>query len=276
MGRIWLFIVGDYEYDRWAHFWLSGSCSYAILPLSFWRTKAIVCMNEITIIVVDDHPLFRQGVADTLSLESDIWVVAQAANGEDGFNLIREIRPMVAVVDVNLPEMNGQQLTRQVVSEKLPTRILLLTAYDDMEQKIHAMRVGAAAYCTKDVLPEDLVKNIRLVASGKFVIGDQAFDNTGLERWLAMQTEGAGRSYSDPGEPFQPLSSREMEVLTYVTRGMSNKEIALLLGISQQTVKNHVTSVLRKLGVEDRTQAAIFAIRRGWVRVYETDIESQE
>jgi DNA-binding NarL/FixJ family response regulator len=233
-------------------------------------------MNEITIIVVDDHPLFRQGVADTLSLESDIWVVAQAANGEDGFNLIREIRPMVAVVDVNLPEMNGQQLTRQVVSEKLPTRILLLTAYDDMEQKIHAMRVGAAAYCTKDVLPEDLVKNIRLVASGKFVIGDQVFDITGLERWLAMQTEGAGRSYSDPGEPFQPLSSREMEVLTYVTRGMSNKEIALLLGISQQTVKNHVTSVLRKLGVEDRTQAAIFAIRRGWVRVYQTDIESQE
>jgi len=233
-------------------------------------------MSEITIIVVDDHPLFRQGVADTLSLESDIWVVAQAANGEDGFNLIREIRPMVAVVDVNLPEMNGQQLTRLVVSEKLPTRVLLLTAYDDKEQKIHAMRVGAAAYCTKDVLPEDLVKNIRLVASGKFVIGDQAFDNTGLERWLATQTEGAGRSYSDPGEPFQPLSSREMEVLSYVTRGMSNKEIALLLGISQQTVKNHVTSVLRKLGVEDRTQAAIFAIRRGWVRVYQSDIESQE
>ena len=233
-------------------------------------------MSEITIVIVDDHPLFRQGVADTLSLESDIWVVAQAANGEDGFNLIRETRPMVAVVDVNLPEMNGQQLTRQVVSEKLPTRILLLTAYDDKEQKIHAMRVGAAAYCTKDVLPEDLVKNIRLVASGKFVIGDQVFDNTGLERWIAMQTEGAGRSYSDPGEPFQPLSSREMEVLTYVTKGMSNKEIALLLGISQQTVKNHVTSMLRKLGVEDRTQAAIYAIRRGWVRVYQTDIESQE
>jgi DNA-binding NarL/FixJ family response regulator len=233
-------------------------------------------MSEITIIIVDDHPLFRQGVADILSLESDILVVAQAANGEDGVNLIREIRPMVAVVDVNLPEMNGQQLTRQVVSEKLTTRVLLLTAYDDIEQKIHAMRVGAAAYCTKDVLPEDLVKNIRLVASGKFVIGDQVFDNTSLERWMAMQTEGAGRSYSDPGEPFQPLSSREMEVLTYVTKGMSNKEIALLLGISQQTVKNHVTSVLRKLGVEDRTQAAIFAIRRGWVRVYQTNIESQE
>jgi DNA-binding NarL/FixJ family response regulator len=233
-------------------------------------------MSEISIIVVDDHPLFRQGVADTLSLESDFWIVAQAANGEDGFNLIREFRPMVAVVDVNLPSMNGQQLTRQVVNEKFPTRIMLLTAYDDTEQKVHAMRVGAAAYCTKDILPEVLVKNIRLVASGNFVIGDQVFDNTSLERWLAMQTEGVGRSYSDPGESFQPLSLREMEVLSYVTRGMSNKEIALLLGISQQTVKNHVTSVLRKLGVDDRTQAAIFAIRRGWVRVYQTDIESQE
>ena len=233
-------------------------------------------MSEISIIIIDDHPLFRQGVIDTLSLESDIWIVAQAANGEDGFELIREFRPMVAVVDVNLPEMNGQQLTRRVVSEKLPTRIMLLTAYDDIEQKIHAMRVGAAAYCTKDILPEDLVKNIRLIASGKFVIGDQAYDNTSLERWIAMQSEGVGRSYSDPGEPFQPLSSREMEVLSYVTQGMSNKEIALLLGISQQTVKNHVTSLLRKLGVEDRTQAAIYAIRRGWVRVYRTDIESKE
>jgi len=233
-------------------------------------------MSEISIIIIDDHPLFRQGVIDTLSLESDIWIVAQAANGEDGFELIREFRPMVAVVDVNLPEMNGQQLTRRVVSEKLPTRIMLLTAYDDIEQKIHAMRVGAAAYCTKDILPEDLVKNIRLIASGIFVIGDQAYDNTSLERWVAMQSEGVGRSYSDPGEPFQPLSSREMEVLSYVTQGMSNKEIALLLGISQQTVKNHVTSLLRKLGVEDRTQAAIYAIRRGWVRVYRTDIESKE
>lgn len=233
-------------------------------------------MSEISIIIIDDHPLFRQGVADTLSLESDIWIVAQAANGEDGFELIRELRPMVAVVDVNLPEMNGQQLTRQVVSEKLPTRIMLLTAYDDIEQKIHAMRVGAAAYCTKDIQPEELVKIIRLIASGKFVIGDQVYDNTSLERWMAMQTEGLGRSYNDPGEPFQPLSSREMEVLSYVTRGMSNKEIALLLGISQQTVKNHVTSLLRKLGVEDRTQAAIYAIRRGWVRVYRTDIDSKE
>ena len=275
MGRTWWFINGNYDYDRSALFLLPDPYSYAILSITC-DMDLKHSMSEISIIIIDDHPLFRQGVADTLSLESDFWIVAQAGNGEEGINLIRELQPMVAVVDVNLPGLNGQQITRQVVTEKLPTRILLLTAYDDTEQKIHAMRVGAAAYCTKDVLPEDLVNSIRLVASGKFVIGDQAYDNASLERWMAVHTEGAGRSYSDPGEPFQPLSSREMEVLSYVTRGMSNKEIALLLGISQQTVKNHVTSVLRKLGVEDRTQAAIFAISRGWVRVYRSDTDSQE
>jgi DNA-binding NarL/FixJ family response regulator len=233
-------------------------------------------MNQIAIVIVDDHPLFRQGVADVFSLEPDFKIIAQANNGEEGLELIRDVHPLVAVVDVNLPGLNGQQLTRQVVSEKLPTRVLLLTAYDDTEQKIHAMRVGAAAYCTKDVQPADLVNIIRMVASGKYVIGETVFDEDGLERWISMQTEGATRSYSDPGEPFQPLSNREMEVLTHVTKGLSNKEIALILRISQQTVKNHVTSILRKLGVEDRTQAAIYALRRGWVRLHQTIEENQE
>jgi DNA-binding NarL/FixJ family response regulator len=126
------------------------------------------------------------------------------------------------------------------------------------------------------VQPEELVNVIRAVASGKYVVGEQLFDTHSLERWLTLQTEGAVRPYSDPGETLQPLSSREMEVLTYVTRGMSNKEIAVLLRISQQTVKNHVTSILRKLGVEDRTQAAIYALRRGWVRLHQPDAEVQE
>lgn len=233
-------------------------------------------MDEISIIIVDDHPLFRQGVADTLSLEPDIKVLGQASSGEEGLILIREQRPQVAVVDVNLPGLNGQQLARQVVTEKIPTRVVLLTAYDDAQQKIHAMRGGVAAYCTKDVKPEVLVKIIHTIASGKFVIGEKVFDRREVERWLALQTENALRSFSDPGEPFQPLSSREMEVLTYVTRGMSNKEIAMLLGISHQTVKNHVTAILRKLGVDDRTQATIYALRRGWVRLQDNDKVSQE
>jgi DNA-binding NarL/FixJ family response regulator len=232
-------------------------------------------MDTITVVIVDDHPLFRQGVINTISIEPDLDVVADSDNGDEALELVRKHKPDVVVMDVNLPGMNGQQVTRQIVTEKIPTRVVLLTAYDDLEQIIHSMRSGAAAYCAKHVKPESLVGIVRQVALGKFVIGTEVFDQAGLERWLELKTEGALRSYSDPGEPFHPLSKREMEVLSYLTRGMSNKEIANLLGISHQTVKNHVTSILRKLGVEDRTQAAVYALRRGWVRLHDHDFNEQ-
>jgi DNA-binding NarL/FixJ family response regulator len=236
-------------------------------------------METITVVIVEDHPLFREGVINTISFEPDLEVLGDASSGQEALNLLRRLTPDVVVMDVNLPDMNGQQITRQIISEKLPTRVVLLTAYDDMEQIIHSMRSGAAAYCAKHVEPESLVRVVRQVALGKYVIGSEVFDQAGLQRWLELRTEGALRSYSDPGEPFHPLSKREMEVLSYLTRGMSNKEIANLLGISHQTVKNHVTSILRKLGVEDRTQAAVFALRRGWVRLHDhdfNDVKPQE
>lgn len=221
----------------------------------------------ITIVVIEDHPIFRQGIIDTLSLEPDFKVVGEASEGEEGLALIRMHRPKIAIVDVNLPRLNGHQITHTVINEKIPTHIILLTAYDDIEQKIHAMRVGASAYCVKDIEPTRLIEIIRKVANGKYVVGEETFDLADLRRWLAPHTESALRLYSDPGEPYSPLSTREMEVLSYLTQGMSNKEIALLLGISHQTVKNHVTAILRKLCVEDRTQAVIYALKRGWVRL---------
>ena len=117
---------------------------------------------------------------------------------------------------------------------------------------------------------------VHQVVDGKYIVGRQVLDPVILERWLDEQLEGVQRPYSDPGEPYYPLSGREMEVLTNVTKGMSNKEIAKTMGISHQTVKNHVTSILRKLGVEDRTQAAIYALRRGWVRLNQPNSETQE
>ncbi len=232
-------------------------------------------MKKITLLIIDDHPLFRQGVVDSLSLESDMKVLGQASNGDEGLSLIRSLKPAVAVLDVNLPGVNGQQITRQATAEKLPTRVVLMTGYDDIEQAIHAAIAGAAAFCSKDIQPRSLMDIIRNVADGKYVFGARAMTQHELQGWIAEQMEGARRSYSEPGSPFHPLSEREMEVLECVVRGKSNKEIAGLLGISHQTVKNHVTAILRKFGVEDRTQAVVYALKHGWVPL-NADIKPEE
>jgi DNA-binding NarL/FixJ family response regulator len=233
-------------------------------------------MEEVTIIVVDDHPLFRQGVINLLSLESGFKIVGQAENGTNALALIRNLHPCIAVVDIGLPGMNGQQVTRRVVQEKLPTRVVLLTAYDDQEQIIHAAWAGAAAYCAKDIEPNQLIQAIKEVVEGKFVIQGRVFSQKEFEYWLEEEMEKARHLYSEPGSPFHPLSDREMEVLTCVVKGLSNKEIASSLGISHQTVKNHVTSILRKFGVEDRTQAVVYALKRGWVKLADKVPQSQE
>jgi two-component system response regulator DegU len=233
-------------------------------------------MKEITLLIIDDHPLFRQGVADALALEPGLRVIGQAADGRQGLELIRSLAPDIAVLDVNLPDINGQQITHQVNQEKLPTKILLLTGYDDISQAIHAAHAGAAAYCAKDIQPQKLVGVIREVANGKFVIWENVFTRRELDEWLNNQVDGSRKSYSEPGSPFHPLSDREMEVLSCVVRGMSNKEIAHQLGISHQTVKNHVTSILRKFGVEDRTQAVVYALKRGWVKLQNSDLNKPQ
>lgn len=222
-------------------------------------------MKEITLLIVDDHPLFRQGVVDALSLEHGMRIVGQSADGEEALELIRSTKPTIAVLDVNLPHMNGQQITHQVTQNRYPTRIILMTGYDDVEQAIHAALAGAHGYCTKDIEPQTLSRIIRDVAEGKYVFDNHVFMRQELENWVDEQMEGSRRSYSEPGTPFHPLSDREMEVLACVVKGLSNKEIASLLGISHQTVKNHVTAILRKFGVEDRTQAVVYALKRGWV-----------
>lgn len=256
--------------------------------LAFLTTCSITCailcyvkngrvqMKEVTIVVVEDHPLFRQGVVNALSLEPGFKIVGQSGNGEDGLAMIRELSPQVAVVDINLPGLNGQQIAHEVVQDKLPTRIVLLTAYDDHEQIIHAAWAGAAAYCAKDVDPSWLVQTVKEVVVGKYVMEGQIFSQNEFEIWLDEQMGKVRQLYSEPGSPFHPLSEREAEVLTCVVQGMSNKEIATSLGISHQTVKNHVTSILRKFGVEDRTQAVVYALKRGWIKLNDKSPLHQE
>ncbi len=213
---------------------------------------------------------------NTLSLEAGLHVVGEASNGKTALSVIRNLKPAVAVVDINLPGMNGLQVTHQVYQEKLPTRIILLTAYDDQDQIIHAAWAGAAGYCSKDVDPSRLIRVIKEVFDGKYVFQDQAFYPREFSAWLDEKMEKARHLYSEPGSPFHPLSDREMEVLFCVVKGMSNKEIAAALDISHQTVKNHVTSILRKFNVEDRTQAVVYAIKHGWITLKDKILSSQE
>jgi DNA-binding NarL/FixJ family response regulator len=195
-------------------------------------------------------------------------VVGEGANGGEAIELARSLQPDALILDINLPDINGLQVTRQLREERSPAAVVMLTAYDDSEQVLHAFRAGGSAYCPKDVTPHRLVQVLREVVQGHYVVGDQIFDHEGLQLWLDTRTVKGSRPYLDDGhETLSPLSSREMEILQQVTRGMSNKEIAGSLGISHQTVKNHMTAILHKLRVEDRTQAAVYALRRGWVRL---------
>lgn len=227
-------------------------------------------MDKITILIVDDHPLFRQGLRNVLAGEADFDVVGEGGNGTEGLELIRKLKPRVTLLDINLPEMNGLQVVRQVQTERISTSIVMLTAYHDLEQELHAFRAGGHAYCPKDVTPRHLIQVVRWVSQGHYVVNDRVYDREGLRTWLEEGVEKAGRPYiNDTREAFSPLSPREMEILQCVTRGMSNKEIAYSLGISHQTVKNHMTAILQKLDVEDRTQAAVYALKHGWVRLEE-------
>lgn len=233
-------------------------------------------LNTITVLIVDDHPLFREGLSKIFSLETDLEVIGEAADGEQALSMARAARPDVVVIDINLPTMNGLQVTRQLKSDRTGITIVMLTAYHDQEQVLHAMRAGASAYYPKDVEPSRLVEVIRQCQQGYYIVDDQVFDEVGLRAWLDAGVEAATGPYMvDPTEHFVPLSPREMEILQFVTRGMSNKQIALELGISHQTVKNHMTSILKKLDVEDRTQAAVYALRRGWVRMQDTLSEDE-
>jgi DNA-binding NarL/FixJ family response regulator len=223
--------------------------------------------RKINLLIVDDHPMMREGLRFRLNLENDIEVVADVGTGEKGLEMVETIHPDVVLLDINLPTLNGLEVTSRIRAGYKSIGVILLTAYHDIEQVVHAMKVGASAYCPKDIEPEKLVDVIRQVARGSYVIGGEIYTERGVKDWLNKQVAEMTKPHLfDDNEPFVPLSAREMEILKAVTRGLSNKEIAYELGISHQTVKNHMTSILDKLKVEGRTQAAVYALKRGWVR----------
>jgi len=227
--------------------------------------------KKISVMIVDDHPLFRQGLRRVIEAEDDMEVIIEVGDGEEALRLAKKMVPDVIMMDVNIPTMNGLQVTRSLKANLPNIGVIMLTAYHDDEQIFHAIKAGAGAYYPKDVTPRKLIEAIRQVSEGNYVIDDNVLAKSQVASWLLKQFEQISTFGSSPEDLFVPLSPREMEILQLIARGYSNKEIAHELGISRQTVKNHMTSILRKLSVNDRTQAALYALRRGWIRLQDTD-----
>lgn len=224
--------------------------------------------SVLKLIVIDDHPLFRNGIIETISQEPDMMIVGEFADGAQGLKAIRQQTPDLAIIDINLPTLNGIEILSVLQGERATTRLVVLTAHHDEEQTLHVIRSGAHAYANKEIKPALLIKMIRVIANGDYVINNKRMSEAQRNQWITQQLDMlSGVNTVDIEKHYIPLSPREMEILKFVTEGMSNQEIALQLNISQQTVKNHMTSILRKLNVQDRTQAAVTAIRRGWVRI---------
>lgn len=228
--------------------------------------------STLRIMIVEDHPLFGQGLRRVLEGEPDLRVVAEVTDGAKSVVQALAVQPDVILMDINLPNKNGLEATREIRNspEGGAIGIIILTAYHDDEQLFHALRAGAAAYFPKDVAPSELIRAIHAVANQYHVIGDEVMSNAQVARWLIDHFEKLAVFGESADEIFVPLSPREMEILRLITQGASNKEIAHLLGISRQTVKNHMSNILRKLAVNDRTEAAVLALRRGWIRLQDT------
>lgn len=225
-------------------------------------------MSEINVMIVDDHPMFRQGLRDLVETDPNLQIVGEAADGESALEMVGRLQPDVVLMDINLPTLNGLQVTRQLKEQLPEINVVMITGYDDAEQVFHAFRAGASAYCAKDISPEELIKIIYAAREGKYVVDQKEMSHGEMVAWVEERIgRMPGSLPQDDEESFEPLTPRQMEVLELVTRGMSNKEIAYKLDISHQTVKNHMTAILRKLRCQDRTQAAVYALSHGWIRL---------
>jgi DNA-binding NarL/FixJ family response regulator len=201
----------------------------------------------IRVVIVDDHAVLRAGLEQMLAGEPDLEVVGKAANGAEAVALVREARPDVVLMDLQMPGVDGVAATRQIVGEGLAD-VLVLTSYSDAERIVGALDAGALGYLLKDAEPDEVLRGIRAVARGESPINPRA----------ARELLGARHTTSSAATDLTP---RENEVLALVRAGLANKQIARRLGISERTVKAHLTSTFQRIGVVDRTQAALWAER---------------
>ncbi|KOS66653.1 chemotaxis protein CheY [Lysinibacillus contaminans] len=220
------------------------------------------------IIIVDDHQLFREGVKRILDFEDTFDVVAEGDDGTDVVNLYAENRPDVVLMDINMPRKNGVEATADLVAEFPDAKVIMLSIHDDETYVTHALKSGALGYMLKEMDADEIVEAIKVVANGGSYLHPKVTKNLVAEFRRLSEHENKGNFHqTEIRRPFHLLTKRECEVLQLLTDGQSNRTIGETLFISEKTVKNHVSSILQKMNVNDRTQAVVTAIKNGWVEV---------
>jgi DNA-binding NarL/FixJ family response regulator len=222
--------------------------------------------RAIRVLLADASRITTLGITQVLEQEHDLEVLGVATDGEDAVAKTAELEPDVLVIEADLPRLSGIKATQRIRREQPHVGVIILTAEDDEGTLFDAIRAGAAAYLQKDCEPAELVDAIRRVRGGQFIINEKIFSQPAvatkvLAEFRELSVYGPGSS-----RVFAPLSPREVQILDNIAQGKTNKEVAYALAISEQTVKNHMSSILRKLSVNDRTQAVVYAMRQGWIK----------
>ncbi|KYG33687.1 response regulator [Alkalihalobacillus trypoxylicola] len=228
--------------------------------------------NNIRIVLIDDHQLFREGVKRILAMESDFEIVADGEDGSQAIDLVEEYNPDVILMDINMPNVNGVEATKDLVEKFPDVKVLILSIHDDESYVTHVLKTGAAGYLLKEMDADALIEAVKVVASGGAYIHPKVTHNLIKEyRRLATEDdeheESIGYREVEYRKPLHILTRRECEVLQLMTDGQSNRAIGETLFISEKTVKNHVSNILQKMNVNDRTQAVVEAIKSGYVVV---------
>ena len=220
-------------------------------------------MEPILVLLADDHTLFRKGLRTLLERMPGLEVVGDVSCGDEALARSRDLVPDVILMDVNMPGLSGIEAARQIRGENPHIGIVLVTMFDDAESVFAGMRAGARGYVLKEAEPEELGRAIEAAARGEVMLAPKIAEK------LLAQFEGEGRegSRTEPELPYAALTQREREVLQLAADGLSNKEIAARLAISEKTAKNHTANIFSKLQVNDRTQAVVLALRRGLVKL---------
>lgn len=230
-------------------------------------------MEKITVFLVDKQTLYRQGIRQALSTCNDMNVVGECAPGAEAVGLVEAFMPSVVLLDVDLPLLRGLDLGRQITTRCPNVSVIALTSSPDDEQLFQAVKTGVVAYLTKDISPDELAGAIRRISNGERPINDTLLNRPRVAEQVLRQFQDLTLMGKAMETLATPLTPRETETLKYVAEGYSNKQIAHVLGISEQTIKNHVTSILNKLDANDRTHAVVLALRQGWIDIGETSLK---